>query len=256
MKKELPKLRRAIVIEPHAKQDDFVTDLEALMKKGKASLDRAAIERRWKAVDPEDVATLIYTSGTTGNPKGVMLCHRNLVSNIQGISDFLSIKPGMRDLQFLPMCHSFGRMEVLGFMMYRGVVSFAESVEKISDNFKEVRPQVFITVPRLLEKVHAKIMAGVQSGSAVKKALFSWALGVGARRPGRGWRSGPYRRPWGSSSGWPTSWSSPRSRRPWGASWSTWSTGRPRSPRRSRSSSRPRGSPSSVPTASPRRRPA
>jgi len=181
VKKDLPKLRRVVVMEPHAKQDDLVTDLDTLMKKGKASLDRAAIERRWKAVDPEDVATLIYTSGTTGNPKGVMLSHRNLVSNIQGISDFLSIKPGTRDLQFLPMCHSFGRMEVLGFMMYRGVVTFAESVEKIVDNFKEVRPQVFITVPRLLEKVHAKITGGVESGSAVKKALFSWALGVGSK---------------------------------------------------------------------------
>jgi long-chain acyl-CoA synthetase len=181
VKKDLPKLRRAIVIEPHAEQDEFVTDLAALMKKGKASLDRAAIEKRWKAVDPEDVATLIYTSGTTGNPKGVMLCHRNLVSNIQGIRDFLSIQPGTRDLQFLPICHSFGRMEVLGFMMYRGVVTFAESIEKIPDNLKEVKPQVFITVPRLLEKVHAKIMSGVESGSNVKKTLFAWALGVGGK---------------------------------------------------------------------------
>ena len=181
VRKDLPRLRRAVVIEPHPDQDDFVTDLDTLMKKGAASLDRTAVERRWKAVDPEDLATLIYTSGTTGNPKGVMLSHRNLVSNIEGIRDFLNIEPGTRDLQFLPMCHSFGRMEVLGFMMYRGVVTFAESIEKIVDNFKEVRPQVFITVPRLLEKVHAKIMGGVESGSAVKKTLFSWAFGVGTK---------------------------------------------------------------------------
>ena len=179
VKDKLPKLRRAVVIEPHAEKDDFITDLASLMKRGREKPDRAEIEKRWKAVDPEDVATLIYTSGTTGNPKGVMLCHRNLVSNILGIKDFLSIEPGTKDLQFLPMCHSFGRMEVLGFMMHRGVVTFAESIEKIPDNFKEVTPQVFVTVPRLLEKVHAKITSGVESGSPAKKALFHWALGVG-----------------------------------------------------------------------------
>lgn len=179
VKDSLPRLRRIVVIEPHEKKDDLVTDLDSLMNKGKDVLDRGKIEKRWKAVDPEDVATLIYTSGTTGNPKGVMLCHRNLASNILGIKDFLSIQPGTKDLQFLPMCHSFGRMEVLGFMMHRGVVTFAESIEKIPDNLKEVAPQVFVTVPRLLEKVHAKITSGVESGSPLKKSLFNWALGVG-----------------------------------------------------------------------------
>jgi len=72
-------------------------------------------------------------------------------------------------------------MEVLGFMMYRGVVNFAESIEKIPQNFREIRPEVFITVPRLLEKVHSKIMSGVESGGGVKKGLFSWAMRVGGK---------------------------------------------------------------------------
>ena len=179
VKGDCPDLRRIVVIEPHADKDDLITDLDAILEKGRAALDRQAVEARWKNVDPEEVATLIYTSGTTRNPKGVMLSHRNLASNIHGISDFLSIEPGTRDLQFLPMCHSFGRMEVLGFMMHRGVVTFAESIEKIPDNFKEVKPQIFITVPRLLEKVHAKITGGVEAGGGLKKKLFGWALGVG-----------------------------------------------------------------------------
>ncbi len=181
IKDRLPQLRRIIVIEPHPDQNDLITDLPSLMEKGRASLDRGGIEKLWKVVDPEDVATLIYTSGTTGNPKGVMLRHRNLVSNIDGIKDFLDIEPGMKDLQFLPMCHSFGRTEVLGLMMNQGVITFAESIEKISDNLKEVQPDIFITVPRLLEKVYAKIISGME-GSAVKKVLVSWAIGVGKQK--------------------------------------------------------------------------
>ena len=176
---KLPNLRRAIVMEPYVDQDGFVTDLPSLMEAGRAAMDKDAIDKRWKKVDPEDVMTLIYTSGTTGNPKGVMLRHRNLVSNVVGIKDFIDLKPGTRDLQFLPMCHSFGRTEVLGLMMNQCAVSFAESIEKIPDNFQEVRPQLFITVPRMLEKVHGKIVAQVEAGSAMKKTLFNWAMGVG-----------------------------------------------------------------------------
>ncbi len=179
IKEQLPELRRIVVIEPYAEGNDLIIDLKALRKKGKGSLDRQAIEARWQEKDPEDVATLIYTSGTTGNPKGVMLCHRNLYSNADGVRFALKIEPGTKDLQFLPLCHSFGRTEVYGLMMHQGVICFAEAVEKISDNFKEVQPDVFITVPRLLEKVHTKIMVGLESASAVKKAIFSWSLGVG-----------------------------------------------------------------------------
>ena len=182
VKKQLTKLRKIIVIEPYTQTDDLVTDLPALMALGREKMDRQAIEKRWQSVDPEELATLIYTSGTTGNPKGVMLSHRNLASNIVGISHFLSIQPGEKDLQFLPMCHSFGRMEVLGMMMYQATICFAEAVDKIPANFKEIRPDIFVTVPRLLEKVYAKVMAGVNEGPAVKKALFNWAMNVGKQR--------------------------------------------------------------------------
>ncbi|MDP8256131.1 MAG: long-chain fatty acid--CoA ligase [Candidatus Alcyoniella australis] len=176
---KLPKLRKAVMIESFQSSDDFVTDLATFMARGAEVLDRELIEQRWKVIDPEDTATLIYTSGTTGNPKGVMLSHRNLVSNIFGIGDFMDIQPGEIDLQFLPICHSFGRMEVYGLMMYQGTVAFAESVQELSNNFKEVRPTIFVTVPRMLEKVYAKINAGLESGSPLKRKLFGWAMGVG-----------------------------------------------------------------------------
>ena len=181
VRKGLPNLRRAVSIEACGRSDDFVTDLETLMKAGRDGMDRAAVEERTAGIDPEAVATLIYTSGTTGNPKGVMLCHRNLVSNIEALPDFIPIKAGFTDLQFLPMCHSFGRMEVYVLMMHQGTINFAESIDRIPDNLKEIRPLIFVTVPRLLEKIYEKITTGLETASPVKRGLFNWAMGVGRR---------------------------------------------------------------------------
>ncbi|MDP8223293.1 MAG: long-chain fatty acid--CoA ligase [Candidatus Lernaella stagnicola] len=177
---QLPTLRKAIITDG-GEDGDFVMRLDTLMNLGRQHMDRAAIDARWQAIDPEEVATLIYTSGTTGNPKGVMLCHRNLVSNVYAVQDFLTMRAGDSDLQFLPMCHSFGRMEVYVFMMHEGTVTFAESVAKIPDNLKEIRPTIFVTVPRLLEKVYEKIQADLAASSPSKRKIFAWALSVGGR---------------------------------------------------------------------------
>ena len=179
IKGTLPKLRLAVVVEPWESKDPFVTDLMDVMARGRKALDRAALEARWKAIDPESVATLIYTSGTTGNPKGVMLCHRNLAANIIQLREYMTLEPGQSNLQHLPLCHAYGRMETYVVLMYNGVVAMAESIEAIPQNLKEVRPYVLVTVPRLLEKIHAKITGGLKDASPVKRALFSWASGVG-----------------------------------------------------------------------------
>lgn len=177
---KLPKLKRAVIMQPY-EADDFVMSLDAFMRLGRDNLDRPAIDQRWQSIDPEQTATLIYTSGTTGNPKGVMLCHRNLVSNIEMVQDFLTMREGDSDLQHLPLCHAYGRMEAYVFMMHHGTVNFAESIEKIPENLREIRPIMFVTVPRLLEKVYEKIQSGLAAASPVKRALFNWALGVGRR---------------------------------------------------------------------------
>lgn len=133
-------------------------------------------------VKTEDLATLIYTSGTTGMPKGVMLTHSNIISNVLSCNDVLSLDPqDDKSLSFLPLCHSFERM-VSYWFMYKGVgIYYAESLEKIADNLKEVCPTVFTTVPRLLEKVYDKIVGKGADLSGIKKQLFFWALNLGKR---------------------------------------------------------------------------
>jgi len=132
-------------------------------------------------INETDLATLIYTSGTTGNPKGVMLSHQNLVSNVLGAEKRLPIEEDQRALSFLPLCHVFERM--LDYLcIYKSVsIYYAESIEMIGENLKEVKPHIFGTVPRLLEKVYDKIVAKGNDLTGIKKRLFFWALKLGLK---------------------------------------------------------------------------
>ena len=143
----------------------------------------AQLEPFKAAVEPDDLLTLIYTSGTTGQPKGVMLTHHNIVSNIEGIveAESLPLLPDERALSFLPLCHIYERIDVYVYMYYGVSVYYAESMETIGDNLKEVKPHVFATVPRLLEKVYDKIVAKGYELTGIKKQLFFWALNLGLK---------------------------------------------------------------------------
>jgi long-chain acyl-CoA synthetase len=145
--------------------------------------DVAQLEPFKAAVNPDDLLTLIYTSGTTGQPKGVMLTHHNIVSNIEGIdaAKSLPLNPEERALSFLPLCHIYERMDIYVYMYYGVSVYYAESMETIADNLREIKPHVFATVPRLLEKVYDKIVAKGYELSGIKKQLFFWALNLGLR---------------------------------------------------------------------------
>lgn len=139
------------------------------------------IEAVKSATKPEDMATIIYTSGTSGVPKGVMLSHKNILSNVFGGYKCLPIKKDGRALSFLPLNHVYERM-VTYLYIYAGVpVYFAESMDTIGENIREVHPYIFATVPRLLEKVYEKIMAKGKQLKGIKKKLFFWAISVGAR---------------------------------------------------------------------------
>jgi long-chain acyl-CoA synthetase len=131
-------------------------------------------------VKPEDLATIIYTSGTTGRPKGVMLSHNNIVSNVLNSASRIPFEAGKsRALSFLPVCHIFERM-ILYLHQYYGVsIYFGESIDKISDNIKEVKPTVISVVPRLIEKVYDKIYAKGADLAGIKKKLFFWAIELG-----------------------------------------------------------------------------
>jgi long-chain acyl-CoA synthetase len=140
------------------------------------------VEYRKNNVKTEDLATIIYTSGTTGRPKGVMLSHKNIVSNVLDSATRIPFEAGKsRALSFLPICHIFERMILYLYQYYGVSVYFGESIDKISDNLKEVKPTVITAVPRLLEKVYDKIYAKGTELTGIKKNLFFWAIDLGLR---------------------------------------------------------------------------
>ncbi|UZO80496.1 long-chain fatty acid--CoA ligase [Aquimarina sp. ERC-38] len=147
---------------------------------GKDESNQEEVKQRMANVKETDLATLIYTSGTTGRPKGVMLSHQNVVSNaLNSSTRFPIIDGNTRALSFLPVCHIYERM-LMYLYQYRGVsIYFAESIEAISDNLKEVKPHVMTAVPRLLEKVYDKIIAKGADLDGIKKKLFFWAVELG-----------------------------------------------------------------------------
>jgi long-chain acyl-CoA synthetase len=151
-----------------------------VLKLGEDQSNQNQVEELMSKVTEDDLATLIYTSGTTGKPKGVMLSHKNIVSNALNSSTRLPLEPGeAKALSFLPVCHIYERM-LQYLYQYNGVsIYFAESIETISDNLKEVKPEVMSAVPRLLEKVYDKIIAKGADLTGIKKALFFWAVDVG-----------------------------------------------------------------------------
>lgn len=151
-----------------------------LLELGKDATNQDEVEARKNSIKTDDLATLIYTSGTTGRPKGVMLSHRNIISNVIGSSTRVPFEVGQyRSLSFLPICHIFERMVIYLYQVYSVSIHYAESIDKISDNLKEVRPHVMTVVPRLLEKVYDKIYAKGADLTGIKKKLFFWALELG-----------------------------------------------------------------------------
>jgi long-chain acyl-CoA synthetase len=153
-----------------------------VLKLGEDDSNQGQVEESKNNVKPNDLATLIYTSGTTGTPKGVMLSHHNLVSNVLDSEKRVPFDCGKsKALSFLPICHVFERM-ILYLYQYCGVeIYFAESIDKMSDNLKEIKPNVMTAVPRLYEKVFDKIIAKGEELSGIKKRLFFWAVNLGLK---------------------------------------------------------------------------
>ncbi len=130
-------------------------------------------------VKPEDEATLIYTSGTTGVPKGVILTHDNLVSNIRTAAEIIQISPKDTALSFLPLSHVLERMVMFTYLYKGSTVAFAESVEAVAQNLLEVRPHIMVSVPRVFEKIYTKVMDQVLASPSLRRKIFFWALKVG-----------------------------------------------------------------------------
>ena len=128
-------------------------------------------------IQPDDLATLIYTSGTTGLPKGVMLSHNNVVSNVKEVSKHTPSKPGDKALSFLPLCHIFERMFTYCYLI-RGASVYYSTVDTLAAKLPVVKPHFFTTVPRLLEKVYEKVVSGGMEKTGISKKIFLWALNL------------------------------------------------------------------------------
>ena len=151
-----------------------------LIEFGKEKNNQDEVEARKKEVKSSDLATIIYTSGTTGKPKGVMLTHWNITSNVLDASPRVpNIGTGTRVLSFLPICHIFERVLIYIYQYAGTSIYFAEAIDKIGDNAKEIKPHMMSVVPRLLEKVYDKIMVKAEDLGGIKRALFYWAVRLG-----------------------------------------------------------------------------
>ena len=130
------------------------------------------------SIKSDDLATIIYTSGTTGTQKGVMLSHKNILSNVNSIQQIMPLNNTHRALSFLPICHIFERTAVYYYMKIGAAIYYAESIDKVGDNLKEIKPNYFTTVPRLLEKIYDKIMEKGRELKQPKQAIFGWAVNL------------------------------------------------------------------------------
>lgn len=151
-----------------------------ILELGKDNSNQQEVEDIKNSITEDELATVIYTSGTTGRPKGVMLSHKNIVSDVLMSAERVPFEAGKnRALSFLPACHIYERMILYLYQYYGVSVYFAESIEKVSDNIKEATPDVITAVPRLLEKVYDKIIAKGTDLTGIKRKLFFWAVEVG-----------------------------------------------------------------------------
>ena len=174
---ELPHVQHYVLIKGQS-SDPRVTTFDALLEKG-AGYDAADFEERARAVTPDDLATFIYTSGTTGTPKGVMLTHGNIASNVVSGLKVLNVESRFTTLSFLPLSHSFERMVDYIYFLQGCTIAYAESVAVVAQNMQEVKPHLFVSVPRVYEKFYARVQEGVAAGSPIKQKLFAWAVSVG-----------------------------------------------------------------------------
>jgi long-chain acyl-CoA synthetase len=184
IRRECPDLEYVITIDASAPAEAGFLSFHEVVDKGRSTLEMSpgVFEQRAARVTPDDVATIIYTSGTTGEPKGAMLTHGNFVSNVTAACSLVPITGTSVALSFLPLSHVFERMLDYAYLYRHSSIAYAESIDKLRDNFQEINPHFFGAVPRVYEKVQARIIDKVESGSGLKKKLFYWAVRVGKEK--------------------------------------------------------------------------
>jgi long-chain acyl-CoA synthetase len=187
----VPSISTVVVIDPGVDptpaSKPAVTDLAAVADRGhRQILDGWGVGRTFhdeaKKVRPEDPATLIYTSGTTGTPKGVLLTHGNLISNIVGVKKVLYLDENDTALSFLPLCHAFERLVTYTYLVSGVSIVFAESIDTVARDMLQARPTIMTGVPRVFEKLRDRILTAGREHPGIKRAIFDWSVGVAERR--------------------------------------------------------------------------
>ena len=178
-----PGLEQIVVITGYdaPQPPKMVMTWETLRRLGRDSADahRSTLAERVASTRPTELATIVYTSGTTGPPKGVMQTHGNHIAAVTASKQATPVEEGWVHLLFLPLAHSFARLESFLGVAHGLTTAFAENLDKVGENLKETRPHFICSVPRVFEKVYGKILAGVEAGSPAKRKIFGWAVSVG-----------------------------------------------------------------------------
>ena len=185
IRSHVPTLNNVIVCDAPANKPANVltfTEVVARGRKREESQGTSWFETSRSAARPDDLATLVYTSGTTGNPKGAMLTHGNIASNVNAVREFVPFQAGDTALSILPLSHILERMVDYLYFYKGGCIAYAENVTKVADNLQEVKPEFFAAVPRLFEKMRARVMDNVAAAPPVRQKIFHWALKVAEER--------------------------------------------------------------------------
>jgi long-chain acyl-CoA synthetase len=178
---KMPALEHIVVIEGDDTHEPPVVSWESMQRAGQrhATTLQAVLAERVTAARPEDIATIVYTSGTTGEPKGVVQTHGNHMAALEGVARVPGLEPGDVHLLFLPLAHSFARLEAFMGVHRRLVTAFAEGLDHLGDNLREVRPHFVFAVPRVFEKLQARMLADVENRSVIARSAFAWAMRLG-----------------------------------------------------------------------------
>ncbi len=177
--KDLPGIIAIIVFEDVPVTDDKIFTLRQIEKLGDDNPAPDEVKRRMDSIAMDDTATIIYTSGTTGPPKGAEILHRNIIANLKDLLSLTFNVPGDITLAYLPLAHAYERINQFGAIYVHMIYAYAESLDTVAQNILEVRPTILPGVPRVYEKIYARIMSEIESGPRIKKALFVWALNIG-----------------------------------------------------------------------------
>jgi len=180
-----PSVHNVITCEPSSTADGGVRTFESVVALGRDEEQqhgRAKFDELRAKAQPSDLATLVYTSGTTGNPKGAMLTHGNITSNVMATLSVLPINDGVTTLSILPLSHILERTADYAYFVKGCSIAYAENVNKVADNLLEIRPHVFAAVPRLFEKMRARILDTVATAPPARRKIFNWALGIAEKR--------------------------------------------------------------------------